>query len=191
MERQDKRFCGLLLRTACLTGLFSCAAVFGATAALPTQAAPVADTAAAPAAYIQQAAPTLEPSTPAARYALTDAERLTVERTVMSEAGNASPELQRAVAQCILNTAEVTGQRPDEVATAPNQYAALWEGEVSPSVKAAVSAVFDDGAEEIDAPVQYFYAPRWMPSGTSEWHETLTFVAEIDGVRFFTAEPNE
>jgi hypothetical protein len=109
----------------------------------------------------------------------------------MSEAGNASPELQRAVAQCILNTAETTGQRPDAVATAPNQYAALWEGEVSQSVKAAVSAVFDDGAEEIDAPVQYFYAPRWMPSGTSEWHETLTFVTEIDGVRFFTAEPNE
>lgn len=169
---------------SCLTAAFFFAACLAAPAPAQAATTPTASstTTAAPAAYI---------AAPATRYPLSNEERATVERVVMAEAGHGSSELQEAVALCILNTAEATGQRPDEVATAPGQYADPWEGDINPSVKTAVSAVFDDGANPIAAPVQYFYAPRWMPGGTSDWHETLTFVTEIDGVRFFTAEASK
>lgn len=52
------------------------------------------------------AAETVEPTEPAVRYPLTDAERDVVERVVMAEAGGESFEGQMLVAQCILNAAE-------------------------------------------------------------------------------------
>ena len=48
------------------------------------------------------AAETVEPTEPAVRYHLTDAERDVVERVVMAEAGGESFEGQMLVAQCIL-----------------------------------------------------------------------------------------
>lgn len=121
----------------------------------------------------------LETTTP--RYALTVSERDIVERVVMAEAGGEGFDGQRLVAQCILNTAEAMDMRPDEVVTAPNQYAAPAE-HASEMVMDAVSAVFDDGDMVTDEPIRWFYAPKYV---YSSWHESKEFVLEHGGHRFF------
>ena len=120
-----------------------------------------------------------ETTTP--RYALTVSERDIVERVVMAEAGGEGFDGQRLVAQCILNTAEAMDLRPDEVVTAPNQYAAPAE-HASEMVMDAVSAVFDDGDMVTDEPIRWFYAQARVYSA---WHESKAFVLEYGGHRFF------
>lgn len=122
-----------------------------------------------------------EPPEPVARYELTAAERDIVERVVMAEAEGEGYDGQRLVAQCILNTAEAQGIRPDEVVLAPNQYAEPAEY-ASEMVSDAVSAVFDDGDMVTDEPIRWFYAPKYV---TSKWHESKEFVLEHGGHRFF------
>lgn len=116
------------------------------------------------------------------RYPMTDQERTIVEAVVAAESMGEDFDGQCLVAQCILNTAEATGKRPDEVVLEPGQYATP-NYDCSHLVSEAVSAVFDDGYQVTDEPVRYFYAPAW---GTSKWHETkLEFVLEHGGHRFF------
>lgn len=103
------------------------------------------------------AAETVEPTEPAVRYPLTDAERDVVERVVMAEAGGESFEGQMLVAQCILNAAEKRGVDPSE-------------------------AVFDRGETVVDEPILYFYNPALV---TSDFHESQIFVIEEGGHRFF------
>lgn len=114
------------------------------------------------------------------RYALTAAERDTVERVVMAEAGAEPYEGQIAVAQCILNACERENMRPDEIVV-KYQYTDM-RPEPTDAVKAAVSAVFDNGETVTDAEILYFYAPALCES---EWHETQTYVCTIGGHRFF------
>lgn len=116
----------------------------------------------------------------ATRYALTAAERDTVERVVMAEAGAEPFEGQIAVAQCILNACERESKRPDEIVI-EYQYT---DNRPDPTdeVKAAVSAVFDDGETVTDAEILYFYAPALVKS---EWHESQIYVMTIGGHRFF------
>lgn len=121
----------------------------------------------------------VESTTP--RYALTVSERDIVERVVMAEAGGEGFDGQRLVAQCILNTAEAMDMRPDEVVTAPNQYASPAE-HASEMVMDAVSAVFDDGDMVTDEPIRWFYAPKYVYSA---WHESKEFVLEHRAHRFF------
>ena len=58
-----------------------------------------------------------------------------------------------------------------------------YNTDVQPDTRAAVYRVFD-----LDSPVhpsvQYFYAPSLC---RSDWHESLTFVTEIGGHRYFEA----
>ena len=117
---------------------------------------------------------------PEPRYALTDAERHEIEQVVMAEAGGESFDGQRAVAQCILNAAELDGIRPTE-AVVKYKYTPTRKTPTE-SVQAAVSAVFDDGDFPIDDTPLWFYAPARV---TSKWHEKQRFVAEIGGHRFF------
>ena len=127
-----------------------------------------------------------EPTEPAEklapRYDITQAELDLVARVVHAEAVGEGYDGQALVAQCILNTAEATGMRPDEVVLEPKQYAAPAE-EASDEVWEAVEAVFLDGYEVTAEPVRYFYAPARVES---QWHETaLDFVLEHGGHRFF------
>ena len=115
-----------------------------------------------------------------ARYALTAAERDTVERVVMAEAGAEPYEGQIAVAQCILNACELESKRPDEIVT-EYQYTDKRPNPTD-AVKAAVSAVFDCGETVTDAEILYFYAPELCDS---EWHEAQTYVMTVGGHRFF------
>lgn len=122
----------------------------------------------------------METTTP--RYTLTDSERDIVERVVMSEAAGEGYDGQRLVAQCILNTAEADGMRPDEVVLAPNQYASP-AAEASQEVKDAVSAVFDDGDMVTDEPIRWFYAQRYVYSA---WHESKRYVLTYKNHKFFS-----
>ena len=123
---------------------------------------------------------------PAPRYALTDHERDTVERVVMAESGGEPLEGQMLVAQCILNAAEKSGERPDAVVVAFKYTAA--RPKPTDSVRRAVSAVFDDGKTVVDEKILYFYAPALC---SSEWHESQRFVIEEGGHRFFAGRETD
>lgn len=116
-------------------------------------------------------------------FHLTDDERAVVENIVMGEAGGEPYEGQVLVAQCIVNAAIKDGLQPSVIRT---EYAySGWNENPSESVKTAVSAVFDNGEKVVDEYVLYFYAPDRV---TSDWHESLTFVIEVGGHRFFAVE---
>ena len=119
-------------------------------------------------------------STATVRYELTAAERDTVERVVMAEAGAEPFEGQIAVAQCILNACEHENMCPDEIVT-EYQYTDK-RPDPTDEVKAAVSAVFDDGETVTDREILYFYAPALVES---KWHESQTYTMTIGGHRFF------
>ena len=127
-----------------------------------------------------QSADTVLQSTATIRYALTAAERDTVERVVMAEAGAEPYEGQIAVAQCILNACERENMRPDEIVI-KYQYTDM-RPEPTDTVKAAVSAVFDYGETVTDREILYFYAPALVES---EWHESQEYVMTVGGHRFF------
>lgn len=127
------------------------------------------------------AAETVEPTEPAVRYPLTDAERDVVERVVMAEAGGESFEGQMLVAQCILNAAEKRGVDPSEAVVLYSYTKS--RPDPTQRVKDAVAAVFDRGETVVDEPILYFYNPALV---TSDFHESQIFVIEEGGHRFFT-----
>lgn len=113
-------------------------------------------------------------------YSLTEKERDLVERVVMAEAGGEAYAGQLAVAQCILNAAELHDLRPVGVVEELKYTNA--RPEPSKSVKQAVADVFDDGVRVFDRDVIYFYAPALV---TSTWHESQDYVTTIGCHRFF------
>lgn len=122
----------------------------------------------------------LQSTATVARYPLTAAERDTVERVVMAEAG-AEPYIgQMAVAQCILNACEQEQKSPAEIAELYGY--TVNRPEPSDEVKRAVSAVFDDGETASDREILYFYAPELC---ASSWHESQQYVMTVGGHRFF------
>lgn len=123
---------------------------------------------------------TVEPTEPAVRYPLTDAERDVVERVVMAEAGGESFEGQMLVAQCILNAAEKRGVDPSEAVVLYSYTKS--RPDPTQRVKDAVAAVFDRGETVVDEPILYFYNPALV---TSDFHESQIFVIEEGGHRFF------
>lgn len=128
----------------------------------------------------EQSTDTVLQSTATVRYALTAAERDTVERVVMAEAGAEPYEGQIAVAQCILNACERENMRPNEIVV-EYKYTDM-RPKPTDEVKAAVSAVFDCGETVTEREILYFYAPALV---SSEWHESQTYTMTIGGHRFF------
>lgn len=130
--------------------------------------------------FTTPAAETVEPTEPAVRYPLTDAERDVVERVVMAEAGGESFDGQMLVAQCILNAAEKRGVEPSEAVVLYSYTKS--RPDPTQRVKDAVAAVFDRGETVVDEPILYFYNPALV---TSDFHESQIFVIEEGGHRFF------
>lgn len=130
--------------------------------------------------FTTPAAETVEPTEPAVRYPLTDAERDVVERVVMAEAGGESFEGQMLVAQCILNAAEKRSVDPSEAVVLYSYTKS--RPDPTQRVKDAVAAVFDRGETVVDEPILYFYNPALV---TSDFHESQIFVIEEGGHRFF------
>lgn len=114
------------------------------------------------------------------RYTLTDAERLEIAQVLTAEAGGEPFAGKIAVAQCILQTCEDEGIRPDEVL----RVYAYSKRRPEPTQEAleAVQDVFDFGIMATTEPIKYFYAPALTDS---EWHESQIYVMTINGHRFF------
>lgn len=96
---------------------------------------------------------------------LTDKQRDLIERVVASEARGESLEGQMAVAQTILDRAELWNMSVDEVVTAPAQYAEPYNGTISDNTRIAVANVFDQGIRIFSEPITHFYSgdnePYW------------------------------
>lgn len=114
------------------------------------------------------------------RYTLADAERLEIAQVLTAEAGGEPFAGKIAVAQCILQTCEDEGIRPDEVL----RVYAYSKRRPEPTQEAleAVQDVFDFGIVATTEPIKYFYAPALVDS---EWHESQIYVMTINGHRFF------
>ena len=114
------------------------------------------------------------------RYTLTDTERLEIAQVLTAEAGGEPFAGKIAVAQCILQTCEDEGIRPDE---ALRVYAySKRRPEPTQEALEAVQDVFDFGIVATTEPIKYFYAPALVDS---EWHESQIYVMTINGHRFF------
>lgn len=108
---------------------------------------------------------------------LTPEERLAIERTVEGEARGGTFESKVWVATCIYNSMRIHNTHALDVLQNYDGY----NKDVQPDTQAAVYRVFDLNSP-IHPRVQYFYAPALC---TSKWHESLKFVTEIGGHRFF------
>lgn len=103
-------------------------------------------------------------------------------RVLTAEAGD-DPVLCGCVAQCLYNACQRDGWM-HSVEEILEQYSytdpADW---ISESAVRAWDEVFCSGVTYTDVgSALYFYAPAYCES---EWHESLQFVAEVSGVRFF------
>lgn len=103
-------------------------------------------------------------------------------RVLTAEAGD-DPVLCGCVAQCMFNACAKAGwEYPVEEILEQYSYTdpADW---ISESAVRAYDEVFCSGVTYTDVgEALYFYAPAYCES---EWHESLQFVAEVSGVRFF------
>jgi spore germination cell wall hydrolase CwlJ-like protein len=99
---------------------------------------------------------------------LTEDERTLVERIVASEARGEPIEGIMAVAQCIRDRSQLWGMTVTEVCLAPGQFAAPYQGEISPEVVQAVWAVFDEGMSVLEIPTTHFHADYVSPYWTAD-----------------------
>jgi len=113
---------------------------------------------------------------------LSDEERKIVEQVVMAEAGGEPLEGQMAVAQTIRDRCIDRQQTPEQVCTAPNQYATT-SIPATERVKDAVMFIFDFGHSVFDKPTFYFYQCEMIdqPSYLAQ----KTFRGQIGPHRFF------
>jgi len=113
---------------------------------------------------------------------LSDEERKIVEQVVMAEAGGEPLEGQMAVAQTIRDRCIDRQQTPEQVCTAPNQYATT-SIPATERVIDAVMFIFDFGHSVFDKPTFYFYQCEMIdqPSYLAQ----KTFRGQIGPHRFF------
>lgn len=116
-------------------------------------------------------------------YGITDEERELIEKVVAAEARGESIECMMAVAQTIRDRCIIREQSPIKVLTAPNQFAAPYEGRIIDRVKDAVSFTFDSGHSVFEYPVTHFYASHLIEP--PDWTYNLELAGEIDGVSFY------
>lgn len=123
-------------------------------------------------------------------FDLSEEERWTTCCMVAGESKGESYEGQWAVAQCIYQACINDGLQPSEVRI-EYKYSGWDEKlefdnpELWAQIEEIVSRVFDYGEMCVDDEILWFYAPRWMKNGVSEWHESQRFVIEISNHRFF------
>lgn len=123
-------------------------------------------------------------------FLLDDYERWVVCCMVAGESAGESYEGQWAVAQCIYQACVNDNLQPSEVKiqyqySGWNETLEFDNPELWAQIEEVVSLVFDYGEMYVEDEILWFYAPRWMKNGVSEWHENQRFVIEIGGHRFF------
>ena len=123
-------------------------------------------------------------------FELSDYERWVVCCMVAGEAAGESYEGQWAVAQCIYQACINDNLQPSEVKiqyqySGWNETLEFDNPELWTQIEEIASRVFDYGEMYVEDEILWFYAPRWMKNGVSEWHESQRFVIEIGGHKFF------
>lgn len=123
-------------------------------------------------------------------FELSDYERWVVCCMVAGEAAGESYEGQWAVAQCIYQACVNDNLQPSEVKiqyqySGWNEMLEFDNPELWAQIEEIVSQVFDYGEMYVEDEILWFYAPRWMKNGVSEWHESQRFVVEIGEHKFF------
>lgn len=109
-----------------------------------------------------------------------------VVRVVGAEARGEPMEGILAVCQCIQDTAERTGQTPEQVVKS-GQYTSPISRAVTDNMETVNECcllVFLNGYKPYAEPIEYFYA---FKNGYSAWHESQVFCYEIGGHRYFKA----
>ena len=115
---------------------------------------------------------------------LSEQERELVQRVVAAEARGESFKGQMAVAQVIRDRCLLKNLPVEDVIYAKDQFAELYEGEISSTTEAAVGFVFEGGHNIFDIPVTHFYAHDLIEA--PDWTEELVYVEEIGGHSFYT-----
>lgn len=123
-------------------------------------------------------------------FDLSEEERWTTCCMVAGEAEGENYEGQWAVAQCIYQACVNDNLQPSEVRiqyqySGWNETLEFDNPELWTQIEEIVSRVFDYGEMCVDDEILWFYAPKWMKSGVSEWHESQRFIIEIGNHRFF------
>lgn len=110
---------------------------------------------------------------------LSSYDRAKLERLVMGEAGTMGYTGCAVVAQAIRDSMNRSNTSSIDRIISEYQYFGSTNIAPNADVKAAVSFIFDQDGIAVQHRVMCFYI------GYSPWHETQTFLTEIDGVRFF------
>jgi N-acetylmuramoyl-L-alanine amidase len=103
-----------------------------------------------------------------------------IERVVAAEARGETYIGQAAVAEVIFNRAYFWDMTVSEVATAKGQFAKPYQGEITESVKEAVSEIFDKQELSLDG-ATHFHADYVNPY----WSKDKEFVTQIGVHRFY------
>ena len=117
----------------------------------------------------------------AGRETIMDNERDLAERVVAAEARGESQKGMEAVAQVIIDRSVTWGQTITQVCTAPDQFADPYQGDISPEVKSAVSAVFDQGVRIWEDSTTHFCS-----GPTVYWENKEVKRGSIGGHRFYS-----
>ena len=109
---------------------------------------------------------------------------------VAGESGGESYDGQWAVAQCIYQACINDNLQPSEVKiqyqySGWNENLEFTNPKIWIQIQEIVTKVFYYGEMYIHEEILFFYSPRWMENGVSEWHESLRFITEIGNHRFF------
>ncbi len=120
-----------------------------------------------------------DPSYSPSYVSLSTYDREKLERLVMGEAGTMGFYGCALVAQSIRDAMNRSGTSSIDYIISQYQYFGSTAIEPNSDVKEAVSYIFDQNGSAVQHRVICFYI------GYSSWHETQTFITELDGVRFF------
>ncbi|MCD8025777.1 MAG: hypothetical protein LUF33_02300 [Clostridiales bacterium] len=110
---------------------------------------------------------------------LSDYDRDKLERLVMGEAGSLGYTGCALVAQAIRDAMNRSNTTSIDKIISDYQYYGSTSVEPTQTVKNAVSYIFDENGSAVQHRILCFY------TGTSEWHETQTFIVGCGSVRFF------
>lgn len=112
---------------------------------------------------------------------LSDKEREMAERLVYGEAGHHGFKSMCLVAQCLKDACFKANTKSVSKIRRMYRYNASIKRSSKLSRK-AVQFIFEEGGYAVKHRIMYFYLPA---QGRSPWHETMNFVVQYKGLRFF------
>lgn len=99
-----------------------------------------------------------------AAYPITDAERELIEKVLAAESRGETLAAQMAMCQVMRDRHILWNIPIAEILLAENQFAPPYNGEIPPSIKTAVTRIFDYGETVFDGPTTHFCTnnPYWV-----------------------------